>query len=208
MSIGIRTGLVASLLVAASAGAQSSLAAPAAPAARLPATVVSVSAGALRYDFNKFGMAPLVTLGLEHRFGSNLIVAIEASLGAGFRVRPENAPTDYDAVYTSTLLSAQWQASAGRFQPYAGIGAGYYNLGMSPPLNATPYGCLDSSRYSCVAPRTHRYGAIESAMLGSRFSLTAAALLRAEFRLSHNGVCSSSRILCQTEMRLGIGHRF
>src|SRR6185437_12241431 len=69
VSKGIRTGLVASLLVAASAGAQSSLAAP---AARLPATVVSVSAGALRYDFNKVGMAPLVTLGLEHRFGSNL----------------------------------------------------------------------------------------------------------------------------------------
>ncbi len=196
--------VVASCIIAATAAAQTST--------TVASNEIVLSAGALSYNFDRRGVAPIFTIGVAHHFGPNLIVAGDASVAASFKARPAAETFDYDASYTTTLISAQWQVPIGRFQPYVGVGAGYYNLNLSTDLIvALLPACFGSDR--CMvdnmgSPPTHRHGTIESALLGSRFSLTDAVLLSTEARITNYASCTGGGPTCQAEVRIGIGRRF
>jgi opacity protein-like surface antigen len=179
----------------------------------LPATAVSLSAGVLRYDFNKVGTTPLAALAVSHQFGTHLVIMADGEVATGFKARPDNAAWDYDGTYSATMLSAQWQFPTGRLQPYVGLGLGYYNLGMSTDrLVTVDLGCATGA--DCGQPaffdkdRSHQYGAIGAVMFGSRMSLTSGALVDASVRLGRSDACNSGTEVCPAEFRLGLGYRF
>ena len=177
-----------------------------------PPNEITLSAGALRYNFDRSGAAPLMSLGVARHFGPNLILAADGSITKTFKARPPAATFDYDAFYSSFLASVQWQFPLGRLRPYVGAGVGSYNLNLtSDRVYAVDPACIGN--LVCAVQTVKQspatlHGMIQSELVGARFAITRAVTTGAELRVSNYSGCSEGAPVCQVEFRLNIGRQF
>lgn len=177
-----------------------------------PPNEITLSAGVLRYNFDRTGAAPLMSLGVARHFGPNLILAADGSITTRFKARSRADSFDYDAFYSAFLASLQWQFPLGKLRPYVGAGIGSYNLNLSSDLlyYVLPP-CIGGGACAAQAVKPSPmalHGMIQSEIVGARFAISRAVTTGAELRVSNYSGCSEGAPVCQVEFRFNIGRQF